>query len=74
MMLLCITPMYYPSLIIFFILSCIIFNIQIPKIENPSTEDVNKYHTIFYKQYERIFKKYKGIAGMENRKLKICCS
>lgn len=34
--------------------------IQLPQIENPSVEDVDKYHKIYLEKYHELFNKFKG--------------
>ena len=34
-------------------------NIKLPKIENPTSEDVNKYHALFVERITELFDKFK---------------
>jgi 2-acylglycerol O-acyltransferase 2 len=45
--------------------------IKCPKIEEPSEEDIKKYHAIYLVEIERIYEAYKKDFGMENIKLRI---
>ena len=34
--------------------------IELPKLDSPSSEDIDKYHALFLKGYQDLFNKYKG--------------
>ena len=45
--------------------------ILMPQLNNPTAEDLQKYHAVVVKEYERIFEEYKHLHGMEHCTLKI---
>jgi len=44
--------------------------ISCPKIENPSQEDVNKYHDLLVKGYEEVFERHKEAYGWGHKTLR----
>lgn len=45
--------------------------IVVPRVEDPSKEQIDKYHAIFVDELQKLFEKYKGLYGWENKKLVI---
>jgi hypothetical protein len=43
---------------------------QCPKIENPTQEEIDKYHGLFLKGYERVFEQHKNAYGWGDKTLK----
>jgi 2-acylglycerol O-acyltransferase 2 len=45
--------------------------IDVPKVDNPSEEELNKYHRVYISRIQSIFENHKSTYGMENFQLKI---
>jgi len=43
--------------------------IKIPKIENPTQEQIDEYHTIFVAQIQKLYEQFKGSYGWSKKKL-----
>ena len=43
----------------------------LPKIENPSIEEIQKYHQIFIREMTKLYEENKAFHGMENVTLRI---
>ena len=43
--------------------------IIVPKIEEPTIEQINHYHAIFVNNLEQLFDRYKGLYGWSEKKL-----
>lgn len=42
--------------------------IELPQINDPSSEDIDKYHTIYINKYNELFNKFKGKYASEGEK------
>ena len=52
--------------------SCSLTRFIFTEIENPSKEDIDKYHALYVSELTRIFDKYKCEApGYENKELEL---
>jgi diacylglycerol O-acyltransferase 2 len=43
--------------------------IEVPKVENPSQEDIDKFHALFVERLVALFDKYKAAYGWPDKKL-----